>query len=332
MQIPSRPLNEEERLATLRELDILDTPSEERFDRLTRLARRLFNVSVALVSLVDVDRQWFKSVEGLCFRETSRDTSFCGHAILEEDLLVIPDALADERFYDNPLVIDGPRIRFYAGCPLTVSGGIKLGSFCLMDTQPRDFSEDDRASLRDIGQIVVRELIAFELATKDMLTGMANRQTFRGIAEHALNICRQEQTPAVLVYFDLDNFKSINDRYGHAEGDRALVTFADSLHSVTRESDVTGRVGGDEFIALFIGSDGMQVSGIISRLRQVLDNRCRQMQLPYAIQFSAGDVPYDAARHASIARMIKEADRAMYVEKRQPDLARDQVLTEAVSI
>lgn len=115
---PAFPLDEANRLATLRGLNILDTPPEERFDRLTRLAQQLINVPIAVVSLVDSNRQWFKSCQGLDASETPRNISFCGHAILDNELFVIPDALLDTRFSDNPLVTGAPNIRFYAGQPL----------------------------------------------------------------------------------------------------------------------------------------------------------------------------------------------------------------------
>ena len=115
MKAPETPADEAKRLATLRALGVLDTAAEERFDRLTRMAKRLFRVPIALVSLVDENRQWFKSCMGLATNETSRDISFCGHAILGDDIFIIPDTLADARFADNPLVVGEPYIRFYAG-------------------------------------------------------------------------------------------------------------------------------------------------------------------------------------------------------------------------
>ena len=118
MQTPVIPKDEEERLRALRLLNILDTSDEERFDRLTRLAKRMFGVPIALVSLVDENRQWFKSCIGLEVRETPRDISFCGHSILGDDIFIVNDASSDVRFSDNPLVTDDPNIRFYAGCPL----------------------------------------------------------------------------------------------------------------------------------------------------------------------------------------------------------------------
>ena len=122
MLAPSLPEDEDQRIATLRALKILDTDPEERFDRITRLASRFFNVPIALVSLVDVNRQWFKSSYGLGISETSRDISFCGHTILNTEILAVEDATKDERFVNNPLVSGDPDIRFYAGKPLAVDG------------------------------------------------------------------------------------------------------------------------------------------------------------------------------------------------------------------
>lgn len=158
MQTPPKPINEAERLATLHALKILDTPPEERFDRLTRLATRTFRVPIALISLIDEDRQWFKSCQGLPILETSRDISFCGHAILQEKPTVIPDALLDPRFCDNPLVVGPPYIRFYAGQPLHAPNGLKLGTLCIIDQEPRQFEEDDLSALKDLGALVEEEL------------------------------------------------------------------------------------------------------------------------------------------------------------------------------
>ena len=138
MKTPDIPPDEDARLAELRSLNVLDTIAEERFDRLTRMARRLFGVDVALVSLVDESRQWFKSCAGMELSETPRDISFCGHAILGDGAFVIPDALQDERFCDNPMVAGPPHVRFYAGCPLRGPGGritISLGAALLREQE-----------------------------------------------------------------------------------------------------------------------------------------------------------------------------------------------------
>lgn len=159
MIVPPVPANEACRLAALRDADVLDTPPEPYFDHVTALAARLFEVKSALVSLVDTDRQWFKSRAGLDARETPREVSLCGHAILSDAPLVVLDARDDPRFSDNPLVAGDPNIRFYAGAPLITADGYRLGSLCIIDYQPRAaFSEPDRRTLADLAALVSAEL------------------------------------------------------------------------------------------------------------------------------------------------------------------------------
>ena len=163
MQIPQLPPNESARIAALHALNILDTPREERFDRLTRLARRVFNVPYATISMIDTHRQWFKSVQGLTICQTSRDISFCAHAILFDDILYVENALKDKRFSDNPVVVGDPKIRFYAGCSLDVNG-FKAGTFCVFDKKPRPFTDEDRQLLKDLACIAEQELAVPEPA------------------------------------------------------------------------------------------------------------------------------------------------------------------------
>jgi len=158
MQEPTKPLDEIERMAALRSLGLLDSPPEQRFNRITRTAARIFNVPIALVSLVDAERQWFKSRYGLHVGETPRSISFCGHAILQDRAFVIEDALLDERFADNPLVTGVPHVRFYAGQPLAGPGGVKIGTLCLIDHAPRKFGAHDRLALADMAGWVEREI------------------------------------------------------------------------------------------------------------------------------------------------------------------------------
>lgn len=153
------PADDEDRLDALRELLILDTPPEQRFNRIVQFAASEFDMPIALVSLIDKHRQWFKARVGLDACETDREISFCGHAILQPKLFIVPDALHDERFSDNPLVIGEPRVRFYAGAPLRLPSGATVGTLCLIDTQPRHFDATDRAILRSLRQLVLEELV-----------------------------------------------------------------------------------------------------------------------------------------------------------------------------
>lgn len=165
MREPNIPENESQRLDALRRLQVLDTPAEERFDRLTRLAKHMFEVPIALVSLVDSNRQWFKSKQGLQACETSRSISFCGHAILSEGILHVPDALEDERFADNPLVCGAPNIRFYAGAPLSTLEGYRIGTLCIIDERPRTLSAADLRNLRDLADCAQEELNRMQVLT-----------------------------------------------------------------------------------------------------------------------------------------------------------------------
>jgi two-component system, cell cycle sensor histidine kinase and response regulator CckA len=152
------PKNEAERLAALRRYDILDTPAEEAFDDFTRLASQICATPVALISLVDTDRQWFKSKAGLDLSETPRDVAFCAHSIQESTLLEVPNALKDERFRTNPLVVGDPNIRFYAGAPLTTPDGFKIGALCVIDRVPRQLSPEQRAAMEILGRQVVAQM------------------------------------------------------------------------------------------------------------------------------------------------------------------------------
>jgi GAF domain-containing protein len=153
------PHDDDDRLQALHALLILDTPPEQRFDRIVRFAADEFEVPVALISLVDRDRQWFKARVGTEVCETARDISFCGHALTSNDVLLVPDAVLDPRFADNPLVIGAPFIRFYAGAPLETRPGLRVGTLCLIDTRPRALDATDLAILHSLRQLAVGELL-----------------------------------------------------------------------------------------------------------------------------------------------------------------------------
>ncbi|MES9993307.1 MAG: sensor domain-containing diguanylate cyclase [Candidatus Thiodiazotropha sp.] len=315
MQKPDKPRNERSRLESLQSINVLDTPAEERFDRLARMAKRLFGVPIALVSLVDENRQWFKSCIGLNARETPRDISFCGHAILGDKVFVIPNAVEDERFADNPLVVDNPKIRFYAGCPLRSPDGHKLGTLCIIDREPRDFSSDDLEVLVDLAAMVEHELAAMQMATIDELTNISNRRGFMQLAQHSLNLYAREGIDASLVFIDLDNFKPVNDRYGHAEGDRVLAHVAQQLESTFRSSDIIARLGGDEFVVLLGNADKWRAEELIKHYQQLLTKTRSDLGFEYDISFSYGVVEFDPEKHPTVDALLKESDMLMYQTK-----------------
>lgn len=158
MILASIPEDEDDRLAALHRLLLLDTPPEERFDRIVAFAATEFDVPVALISLVDSDRQWFKAKVGLSICGTPRSTSFCSHAILAHEVMVVPDAALDDRFSNNPMVIGEPHIRFYAGAPLELEHGKRIGTLCLIDTVPRTIDALGLAILGTLRDLTVKEL------------------------------------------------------------------------------------------------------------------------------------------------------------------------------
>jgi len=305
---------EQSRLYTLQSLNVLDTVPEERFDRLTRMAKRLFSVPIALVSLVDENRQWFKSCIGLGVSETSRDISFCGHTILGDGVFVIPNAIEDHRFADNPLVLNDPKIRFYAGCPLTVNG-YKLGTLCIIDTEPRSFDKEDIEILKDLASMAERELAAVQLATIDELTNISNRRGFMFLAQHSLNLCARQNIPTSLIFLNLDKFKFINDTMGHVEGDRALINFTSQMKNIFRESDIFARFGGDEFVALLTNISKRRAEKIVERMNQALNNYNKESSHGYDISFSHGIVEFNPVKHASLTELLADGDSLMNAVK-----------------
>ena len=316
MKKPDTPHDEQARLETLRSLGILETAPEERFDRLTRTAKRLFGVPIALVSLIDENRQWFKSCIGLSVSETSRDISFCGHAILGDDLFIIPDTSVDERFADNPLVLNDPYIRFYAGYPLRAPNWRKLGTLCIIDRQPRNFGKGELEALTDLAAMVEREIAVAQLATLDELTNISNRRGFMMLAQHSLHLCVRRKLSASLVFMDLDKFKPINDTFGHAEGDKALTVFAKQMQAMCRDEDIFARLGGDEFALLLIDASKGNAENVVSRLCHSVEKYNQEAKRGYDVSFSYGIVEFNPDKHHTIDALLADGDSLMYELKR----------------
>lgn len=310
-------LIELQRLQKLHALNILDTPAEQRFDRITRLAKRLFKIPISLVTFIDEDRQWFKSKVGVDITETPREDAFCNQTIQGDEPLIVLDASQDPLFRDNPLVTGMPYIRFYAGYPLKAPSGEKLGSLCVIDDKPRFFSENDSQMLRELGLMVEEEIAANLMLCEDHLTGLLNRRGFEVRARHMLQLCDMQQLTAALVYFDLDNFKLINDREGHQAGDEALKQFAAILQKNFRESDLLGRIGGDEFVALMVNQPNADNQQILQRLKAAVADYNNQVSDTQQLQYSYGIAATLDKDDYELQQLYNRADKAMYQNKQQ---------------
>lgn len=316
------PAQEEARIDALLRYQILDTVSERDFDDLTMLASYICETPVALISLVDRDRQWFKSRVGFPLEETSRDISFCAYAILEpERMMTVPDAAADERFASNPLVTGDPKIRFYAGMPLLAGeDGQALGTLCVIDQKPRELSQTQAKMLQALArqvqtQLKLRLKLQQEerLSRVDPLTGAANRRAFLELLEGEIGRLRRYRRPMSVAYLDLDNLKEMNDMFGHESGDGVLRLVAQTLRQHLRQGDAVARMGGDEFAILFTEADEASARGAVERFRTHL--LAAMAELGWPVTVSVGLVTCLEAP-ASFEEVIRQADAMMYSVKK----------------
>jgi len=325
------PFDESQRQQTLDEMNLLDTPAEHYLDTLVRLTQELAQVKTVLISLIDQDRQWFKARIGLEATETSRDISFCGHAILGEGPLLVPDATADQRFADNPLVLGPPHIRFYAGHPLHAGNGRAIGTLCMLDPKPRQMSEEELANFRDLatlaeGYLQLRSLIQSNRdlrvemdreqrkALLDPLTQLWNRGALATFQDRECRLARESHTQLGVLYADLDHFKAINDSHGHAAGDQVLCECARRLRAALRPDDLLVRQGGEEFVALLKVKDGDELQRVAERVRQLIGNEPVQLGSgPLPVSLSIGCTLL--AGEEAVDQALERADAALYSAK-----------------
>jgi len=296
---------------------VLDASADQRFDTFARLARKLFGVPIASITLADQEPQRFRSRMGQANSATRRDIAFCGRAVPSDDVFVVEDAHADRGFLDHSPLAGMTAIRFYAELPIRAPSGRCIGTFRLMDPAPRPFADEDRELLRVLGRLAEQQLESLVLATTDELTGIPNRRGFFQLATQGLALANREDEGSAVLMFDLDGFKRINDRLGHDAGDKALVAFARCLFMSNRESDVIGRLGGDEFCALLPDTD---IAGTRAFMQRLVDEVARvntSGTIPVPLRFSAGMAVADPELNESLDRLLARADARMYEYKRQ---------------
>jgi diguanylate cyclase (GGDEF)-like protein len=331
------PENEPERLDFLHGMNVLDTPIEERFERITRLVCTTLDVPIAALSLVDGTRQWFKSVQGINASVTPRSIAFCAHAILEDGIVVVNDATKDERFYNNPLVTGTPNIRTYAGCPIYASNKIKVGTLCAIDTKERNFTKEQLNTLKDLTKIAEAELAidAFSEASQqllvelneakrsamiDPLTRVWNRAGIEVLLKKEWEMAKRKRSPLSVIFFDIDDFKKINDTHGHCAGDDVIRRLSRIIVSSIRSCDSIGRWGGDEFLAVLPLCQVEDIMRVVNNIDQAVnsaevDERFNIIRKSlYTMSMGAASLVPDESN--SLEMLIRNADRAMYKAKR----------------
>lgn len=356
------PENETARLKALQDYKVMDTLPEQAYDNFTKLASIICKTPIALITLLDDQRQWFKSRVGLEQSEIPREDALCNYTIMKPDnILVVNDATQDERFSANPLVASEPNLRFYAGAPLVTSSGEALGTICVFDEKPRELSADQLDALRVLsrevmGQFELRRSIAnleqsifkqenyidqlqeyqrelekvrAELESQsltDPLTGVNNRRAFDSRLEEEFLRAKRYKVACSLILIDVDHFKQYNDAFGHAAGDEALIAVGALLKEDVRIHDMVARYGGEEFAIILPNTDikGAMVMG--ERFRRSIQRASwKHKQLTISVGV--------ASLHDGLQKppdLLRESDSALYHAKQAgrnlvigPDLNHD---------
>jgi len=343
---PEKPAGEAARLAELERYKILDTAPERNYDDLLAIAAAICDTPMGSVTLVADDRQWFKARRGIAATETSRDVAFCGHAILNpDDMLVVSDALHDERFHDNPLVTGEPRIRFYAGAPL-ITNGQATGTLCVMDHKPRELTPFQRQTMVSLSRQVAalfelraayrdlkhhlnerrwyeEKLEAYhalleeqnaelsELSKTDALTGLPNRRAFNAALNAAIQNASQQHRPMCVAVLDVDHFKTVNDLHGHPAGDAALAAIAAALRAQVGNSGFAARSGGEEFAVILPNAALADAELQCEFMRQAVQDLAQGFPVTISIGVTEFRPVGDDA-----AAMYARADAALYAAKR----------------
>ncbi|ACL23709.1 sensor domain-containing diguanylate cyclase [Chloroflexus aggregans] len=345
---PPIPANETERLRELESYHILDTLPEQFYEDIVRLAAYICQTPMALVNLIDRDRQWSKARLGFTDSEVDRKLAFCSYTInYPDDVFVVPDATCDERFAHNPFVCGDPYIRFYAGAPLVTPNGYALGTVCVVDVRPHRLTPEQIEMLRVLARQVVRQLelrrdvLALEQrlltneqeklslrayllsieaqlaqaqqqALTDPLTGLLNRRGFEQRLQEEIDRSLRYNVPMALLMVDIDHFKAINDTFGHVAGDEILRMVAQLLRENVRRHDIVARYGGEEF-AVILPATGFEGTPILGeRIRRAV----QQAAWPYVpVTISVGGACCDATM-TNATDLLTAADHALYDAKR----------------
>lgn len=306
---------EKERLAALENLDLLNSPRDEGFDRIVRLIQQIFTVEIGLVSLIDGHRQWYQACSGLGADEMPREDTFCRYVLADERPMVVQDATKDPRFSAHPAVTGPEHIRFYAGVPLVTKDGHVIGTVCAIDRTPRSFGRKDLAILQELSGAAMDRIELMQTAATDSLTDALTRRAFKRESEQLIAAALRHRHDLACVVLDVDHFKKVNDTHGHAAGDEVLKAVASVCRANLRASDLFGRLGGEEFAIVLphVGVEGAMQAA--EKLRAEIAART------IAGEFGSLNVTASFGSTAlsivgrDIETLLAQADAAMYQAK-----------------
>lgn len=317
------------RMVELQTNPIFHTPVEERFERITRLARRHLRVRIAGITLLDREKEWFKSIAGWSISELSFEQSLCARIGGQSEPCVVPDMQIDERFKDHPLVAGKPGLRFYASYPLLDIKGAMAATFCLLDTVPHELADEDYQAFLDFGEIAQQELVTdqrnssvSDLISKlgsarrasmiDPLTKVWNRAGADVLLRALLSRTDDKDVDFTACLIDIDRFKTINDTYGHPVGDEVLRKLAAKFVRVLRPDDIVCRFGGDEFFVILPGLRAEDAVTIVERMRAAASNepiRTRTGDITFTV--SIGYTSTRSSAGVSYGDLLREVDDAL---------------------
>lgn len=342
------PTAEARRLRALQRYSILDTPPEGAFDRITAMAADLLDVPLAIVSLVDADRVWFKSVSGMLgVREIERQPGFCSTTIEQGEANLIPHISCDSRF-GSPIEIAGAQFEFYVGVPLQTHDGYSIGGLCCLDVKPRRLSDQQINQLQTLGAIVMDEMelrfsarriselneqlaetcnVLEHRTTFDAQTGLLTREATLERGARLMERARREGKRVAVLQMDVDRFKQINDSYGHAAGDAVLREVGARLSAGCRTCDVLGRIGGEEFLMVIYDVEPTEareaadrLRGSIARSEMIIDG-CAGLSVP--ITLSGGLYVHEGRGRMRLGDAMGRADKLLYRAKAE---GRNQII------
>lgn len=270
---------------SLYKLNILDTPLEERFERITRMVCMTLGVPISAFSLIDGERQWFKSIQGLDATENTRAESFCAYTILGDDVMVVPDARKDIRFSTNPLVTGNPNISFYAGCPVRAPDGRSIGSLCAIDNKTRDMNSQQVQALRDLAQMLESELKVAQLSKAqydlineldaanrllliDATTRLWNRDGMMDILSREWAAAIRKNEAISLVMAEIDDMRTITETHGDAAAELVTKEIAKRLLAMLRAEDAAARLENEKFLLLLTDCPADKCFDTAERIRE----------------------------------------------------------------